>query len=211
MTTRRERIINLLKEQPGLTDRQITDIIDGPNKPQQPVNFINHRLVNKNIILRQKRSDGLIGNYLTELSSEKHISTYHSSLSIKNSSIGKSLSEDGIKEHLQKWLSNQNWRLKIAWGNARGIDIEAQKENELWVIEVKGEGSRTQMNANFFLSVLGEILQRMNDPNTKYSISLPDIPQFQGLWKRLPYEAKKRLGISVLFINNQGEVREVNA
>jgi len=65
------------------------------------------------------------------------------------------------------------------------------------------------MRVNYFIGILGETLQRMDDPASKYSISLPDVPQFRRLWSRLPHLAKKRTGITVLFISAKGEVTEM--
>lgn len=62
------------------------------------------------------------------------------------------------------------------------------------------------MNVNYFLGVLAETLQRMDDPNAKYSIALPDVKQFRNLWNRLPLLAKKRTGITEIFIDEQGKV-----
>lgn len=65
------------------------------------------------------------------------------------------------------------------------------------------------MNVNYFLTILGEILQRMEDPYAKYSIALPDIQQFRNLWDRLPLLAKVRTGITALFVDENGEATEV--
>jgi len=62
------------------------------------------------------------------------------------------------------------------------------------------------MRVNYFLSILGEILQRMDDPEAKYSIALPDIKQFRLLWERFPSLAKKRTGISILFVDSNGKI-----
>ena len=75
------------------------------------------------------------------------------------------------------------------------------------MIEVKGPGSRPQMRVNYFLSMLGEILQRMDDPAARYSIALPDLLQYRGLWNRLPMLAKQRTGIDILFVDADGKVR----
>jgi hypothetical protein len=77
------------------------------------------------------------------------------------------------------------------------------------VIEVKGSGSLNPMRVNYFLAVLGEILQRMHDPEALYSIALPDMAQFRGLWRRLPALAKSRTQISALFVSQSGHVEEV--
>ena len=89
------------------------------------------------------------------------------------------------------------------------MDVVANRGRKRWVIEVKGIGSRSAMRVNYFIGILGETLQRMEDPTARYSIALPDISQFRGLWERLPYLAKKRTGITALFVDAQGNVREI--
>jgi hypothetical protein len=78
-----------------------------------------------------------------------------------------------------------------------------------WIIEVKGSRSHNPLCVNYFLLVLGEIFQRMDVPNCKYSVALPDIEQFRRLWERLPLLAKNRIGITALFINLNGNVTEL--
>jgi hypothetical protein len=119
------------------------------------------------------------------------------------------LSEDEVKQHLQRWLQGQGWTCRIAWGKERGIDVEATRGEERWVIEAKGCGSRPQMRVNYFLAILGETLQRMDDPKARYSIALPDMAQYRGLWERLPALAKQRTGITLLLVGADRGVEEV--
>lgn len=121
------------------------------------------------------------------------------------------LSEDEIKEVLEKHLKSNGWNTSIAWGHAHGVDIDAIKNNKRWLIEVKGPGSRQPMRVNYFIGILGEILQRMNDPGAKYSIAFPDLDQFRGLWERLPALAKHRTQITILFIDRDGTVEELTS
>jgi hypothetical protein len=118
------------------------------------------------------------------------------------------LSEDEIKSSLEKFLKKEGWETMIAWGAKRGIDIDARRGSKRWIIEVKGHGSRTQMRLNYFLSILGEILTRMDDTKAKYSIALPDMERFRTLWAGLPDMAKQRTGISCLFVTAGGKVIE---
>ena len=60
----RESIERLLKKKPGLSDREITDEIRGRGAPQQNVNQACNSLKSQGIISREKREDGIIGNYL---------------------------------------------------------------------------------------------------------------------------------------------------
>lgn len=203
MPTLPEQITELISKAPGLTDREITNALRGATAPQQPINIAARALVNKGILIRGKRDDGLIGNYLSGMVIPEARPTIKSATGEDNH-----LSEDEAKEILRLWLESSGWSAQIAWGRARGIDIEARRGNERWVIEVKGIGSRSEMRVNYFIAMLGETLQRMNDPTAKYSIAVPDVAQFRNLWTRLPDLAKTRTTISAIFVGADGTVEE---
>jgi hypothetical protein len=202
-----ERIVRLLQSEPGLTDREITDSLNGHSALQQPINMKCHDLEKRGVLIRRKRQDGLIGNYITSQSSIE-IPIYAEVN--KENDVGDVFSEDEVKRFLEKWLVSQNWNVEIAWGHSQGIDIEARQGAKRWVIEVKGEGSRQPMRVNYFLGALGETLQRMDDSNSQYSIAFPDLQQFRNLWNRLPSLAKTRTQISMLLIDKNGKVNQFN-
>ena len=114
--------------------------------------------------------------------------------------------EDEVKRHVESWLRRDGWQVNVQWGHQPGIDIEATRGSERWVIEAKGCGSLQPMRVNYFIGILGETLQRMDDPAAHYSIALPDLPQYRGLWQRLPRLAKTRTGISILFVGSDGKI-----
>jgi len=111
------------------------------------------------------------------------------------------MNEDTIKRKLAKHLKSKGWKVEVAYGRKKGIDIMAMKGSNRWVIEVKGSGSLHPMRNNYFIAVLGEMLQRMNCPNTRYSIALPDIEKFRRLWAELPDLAKERVKIDCIFVS----------
>jgi hypothetical protein len=119
------------------------------------------------------------------------------------------LSEEAIKRILNDHLLGQGWQTEVAWGGAHGIDIDAHRGSERWIIEAKGSGSLNAMRVNYFVSILGEILQRMDDPTARYSIALPDMRQFRNLWMRLPALAKKRIAIGAIFVSENGTIDPV--
>jgi hypothetical protein len=201
-----QQIVELLGQNPGLSDRQITDKLFGNDKPQQPVNIACRSLEKRRILRRQKIGGNPIGNYLTGQESVA-TSLYH--IASDRTPNNEHLSEDIIKEILERWLIAQGWKVTVAWGHDRGIDIDAAKENQRWVIEVKGQGSRDAMRVNYFLAIIGETLQRMGDAEAKYSIALPDMQQFRNLWMRLPLLAKTRTGITAIFVTGNGNVSEI--
>lgn len=203
MATLVDQIMGLLAKQGGLTDREITDSLRGKGAPQQAVNQAARFMESRRLLSRTKRPDGKIGNYLAG-KSPKLVKRTVPGGEIHGSN---ELSEDRVKEILAEWLKSDGWEVQVAWGHARGIDIDAMKGRKRWIIEVKGIGSRQPMRVNYFIGMLGETLQRMDDPGAMYSIAMPDVTQFRGLWQRLPELAKKRTGISALFVASDGGVQ----
>jgi hypothetical protein len=205
MMTLADRIFELLKQSPGLTDRQIADTLMGAGRPQQSINIACRSLERRGVLSRQRTSTGCIANYLTDR--EPRLPATQTQQTVVTRDAG--LSEDAIKRILEEWLIAQGWNVKVAWGHDRGIDIDARRAKERWVIEVKGQGSLNPMRANCFLGILGETPQRMEDANAKYSIALPDIEQFRSLWRRLPLLAKSRSEITALFVSEDGKTIEI--
>jgi hypothetical protein len=201
MANMKERIVELLRDSSGLSDREITDTLIKKGATQQPINQICRGLESQGIIIRRKL-DGRIKNFLTNHTSDS-IDEAHKKSGTEDDL---SLSEDVLKKHLKNWLIQNGWEVQVAWGHSQGIDICAMKDNKLWVIEVKGEGSRQPMRVNYFLAILGETLQRMNDSESDYSIALPDLQHIRNLWDRLPTLAKQRTGISTLFVDRRGGI-----
>ena len=202
MATLPEQILRLIAKNSGLTDREITNVLRGSGALQQPINQAAHNLEKKGLLVRRKRSDGLIGNYPTGVK----VAQPRPLPKPQNPESSQGLSEDELKAFLKNWLHEDGWKTDIAWGKTPGIDLVATRGSERWVIEVKGIGSRPQMRVNYFLAILGETLQRMDDPRAKYSIALPDVQQFRRLWQRLPQLAKERTGITALFVSDDGLV-----
>lgn len=200
-----ERIKDLLRENPGLSDREITDQLVGRDRQQQHVNATCRRLAKKGHINRITRDDGRIGNYLSDQTVARE--AVKPKLPIVRAEYPKS--EKAVKTILKNWLESEGWRTSVASDKGHGIDVEAIRDNERWIIEAKGPGSLNPMRVNYFLAVLGQLLQRMDDPHAKYSLAAPDHPQFRGLWDRLPHLAKSRTKISALFVSSNGRVEEV--
>ena len=210
--TLKQEILQLIERSPGLTDREITERLKGKGRPQQPVNMACRELEGQGRLARltNRMSDNFIGNY-PDNNAPYHDEPKRNEKSTATADAGAGhLSEDQLKKILKAWLTRQGWNVEVAWGKQHGIDIEAFREQERWIIEVKGPGSRQPMRVNYFLSILGELLQRMTDEHSTYSIALPDMPQYRRLWERLPTLAKTRTEISILFVNPDGEVTRLD-
>ena len=206
MSTLKDRIVALLRKDPGLTDREITDRLFDRVAGPQAVNQATRSLSAIGQLVRRPKPNGQIANYL---SGRDDVPLASPTSSPPSEAPGDMLSEDQVKRHVKAWLESAGWEVSVLWGHDRGIDITAQNNGKRWIIEVKGCGSLNPMRVNYFLSILGELLQRMADPEAKYSIALPDMKQFRGLWDRLPALAKQRTTISALFVSISGEVTEV--
>ncbi len=113
-----------------------------------------------------------------------------------------------MRQILDHFLTAQGWILKDITRADQPFEVEAQQGNNKWIIQIKNSSYQLQDPVTAFVSVLGEILQRMDNPNTKYSIALPDTDPFCRLWKRLPELPKQKTGITALFVNPLGFVRE---
>lgn len=208
MSSLPEQILELVGKLPGLTDREITNNLRGSSAPQQPINIAARGLASRGQLVRKRRDDGLIGNYLSDTAAKQVVASVSNPSRVSEGKQDDKFAEDRLKAVLEQWLAEAGWSTEIAWAKQRGVDIHARRNNERWLIEVKGIGSRPEMRVNYFISILGETLQRMDDPFAKYSIALPDVPQFRNLWKRLPQLAKKRTGITALFISADGSIEE---
>lgn len=86
---------------------------------------------------------------------------------------------------------------KTAMGKAHGVDIVVTKQpDESLLIEAKGEGSLEPMRVNYFIAVLGELLQKMDTSNKQYAVALPAYQQYASLINRLPLWVKQQLTFS---------------
>jgi hypothetical protein len=90
------------------------------------------------------------------------------------------LTEDAVKAAVRDHLERVGWKVNVAWGHARGTDIEAHRNGERLCLEAKGEDSSDQKQGNYFLGALGELLQRMDDPAARYGLALPDNRRYRG-------------------------------
>jgi hypothetical protein len=114
--------------------------------------------------------------------------------------------ERTVKKILSRWLKRQGWKVKVSWRKSHGPDIIATKDKKKWIIEAKGKSYKSSVKKVYFITVLGEILRRMNDPDAEYFIAFPDFESYREYWKKLPNLAKSKAGLSVIFVDELGEV-----
>jgi hypothetical protein len=116
-----------------------------------------------------------------------------------------------VKQAVRDHLQSIGYEVTVAWARERGVDIMARRGNERLLLEAKGEAAAGPQQVNYFLGALGELLQRMDDPEATYGLALPDHRQYRGLVERLPRLVFERLNLRVYFVqhDNSGfHVRE---
>jgi len=207
MPTNMERILDFIASYPGRDDDEIARLLK--IEPRQTVNQICRKLRDKGRIERKPGAEGKIENYIIGSNSAERLRSDERIRSTTTKNALNGPSEDDVKRAIQKKLESEGWTVQVAWGNARGIDIVATRERERWVIECKGPGSLPPMQNNYFVGVIGELLQRMSDEKAKHSLAFPDLPKFRRLWIQLPTVAKRRLGLTCFFVSSDQYVAEV--
>lgn len=202
MANNRERVLDFVSKFPGRDDDEIANALK--ISPRQTVNMICRRLGEEKIVRRERGLHGKIVNFATGYIPEPAASIVQQPK--RNS---EAMNEDQVKTALKTMLEKDGWSVKVAWGRARGIDIVALRGIERWVIECKGTGSIPAMQNNYFVGVIGELMQRMSDARAKHSIAFPDVPKFRRLWSELPAVVKDRLNLSALLVSEDGTVIEM--
>ena len=200
------QVFSEIRKSSGLTDREITNRLFGEKARVQAVNRAAHLLMNMGLVERRPRPDGRIGNFLAGRGAGPLARDYDPGVASGQGNRLVQMSEYEVKRKVRKWLETDGWSVEVGEGADRDFDIEARRGGEIWVVGAKGSGSRNEMKKSHFFTVLGETLQRMQDPNVRYSIALPDIRKFRRLWEKLPGLAKSRTGISALFVREDGSI-----
>lgn len=154
---------------------------------RQAVNQVAHRLEAQGRLQRFTGPDGKIVNALPGTPTQQTPEPTPVRV-VPGSSHGDRITEDEVKEAVRTHLTARGFDVTVAWGRVRGIDIDARHaDGRRYVIEAKAEvGTRGPQQVNYFLGMLGELVQRMDDAAASYGIALPDNRQYRGLVDRLP-------------------------
>jgi hypothetical protein len=185
-----ERILSLLAEHGPMTDRVLAEHI---RKMPQSINPTANRLATEGRIQRLRGPDGKILNALPD--------QYVEPPTAPSEAPDAMISEDSVKAAVQAHLEALGYTVDVAWGRTRGIDIEAKHVSlARLVIEAKGEVLSDQQQGNYFLGALGELIQRLDDPDAIYALALPDNKRYRGLVARLPALARQRLNLTVYWV-----------
>ena len=192
-----DRVIGALRlSSLPLDDDELARRLGAPQR--QTINQTCRRLAAAGTLARYTGADGKIVNSL--LKTENPPAPLESFATIPSGGSGL-LSEDEVKAAVKAHLERGGWTVQVAWGRERGVDIRATRDGETLLIEAKGEAANPPQQVNYFIGALGELVQRMNDPQATYGLALPENRQYQGLVGRLPAMARERLNLVVYFVN----------
>lgn len=125
----------------------------------------------------------------------------------------KKIDEEFVKRSIIKWLSSNGWgHFHFEGLRDHGVDIRAKhfKYSRYFFIETKGIGSRSQMNENYFIYSLGQIVTRMKSGGTTrnyYALGLPEIIAKIAL-RRIPWQVAKKLLLYIFSVDGNGNVKQ---
>jgi hypothetical protein len=190
--TTKELILQALHEAgKPLDDDELAALL---KKPRQAINQAGHALESEGQLVRRASFGSKIQNVLT---GSAPLPPQKAPRPAPGDGL---LQEDEVKAAVRDHLEAQGYDVDVAWGHERGIDIEARRPGDRILIEAKGEVLSDQQQGNYFIGALGELVQRLADPNARYGLALPDNRRYRGLVQRLPALARQRLNLVVYMV-----------
>ena len=197
MATIAERILEAIRYAP-LDDDTLARRLGVSQR--QSINQTARRLESQGRLHRVVGADGKIVNMLLESAASLGPSVADTRPAASH--VSDRITEDEVKAAVRDYLVARGYAVEVAWDRMPGIDIDARHPSRnRQVIEAKAEtGTSGPQQANYFLGMLGELLQRMDDEDATYAIALPENRQYRGLVDRLPRLARNRIGLNVYWV-----------
>lgn len=193
MSGLRDKVVEFVRAHPSATQKEIAEGIFGLGAPQPRANGLVRALVADGTLIESNSRPKTYG-CADGAPAKEPVEPQPKTL----------MGEDFVKESVKAWLEAQGFTVRVAYGREHGIDIEAFRDSERWIIEAKGSASRPEMWTNFFHNALGQIAIRMQDPSARYGLAMPDCQQYRRLWKKVPLLARERMRLSGLFVDEAG-------
>lgn len=218
-----DKIISLLNQKPGLTDREITDVLKGSEAHPSQINSEARLLMQKGFLTRAKRHDGKLGNFLT--GTDLPIVYPSSELSSSANAQADWFWEGNVQEKLASHLQRNGWALVSVSNTAskeQGIDIHAEKMGKTLLIEVKGYPSKsyndprrshekkktspTLQAGHWYSHAILKSMRLLTEyPEAQIVIGIPDFRRYRDLFKETKSSLDK-LGFQVWGVDEMGKV-----
>lgn len=117
------------------------------------------------------------------------------------------------KRKKRKCNSEDLSKLITRWLQDKGFVYESEKEyikahtdEGKWVINIQGiKRGRKQTLPN----KLSEVLKRMVDDQTRYSIAFNDSISYRRQWNEIPSKVKEKLNMSIILADKKGNIHEL--
>lgn len=193
-----QRVVAALAEHGPKDDDELAAMI---GIRRQTINAVARALETKEVL---KRTIGLHGKIVNSLVPDVDFKALLKPPS--KAPAGVLLTEDTVKRAVYELLGSQGYQGKMVALREHGADIDVSGPNGRIIIEAKGEAPPGAQQVNYFLHALGELVQRMHDPDATCALALPDNKQFRGLVSRLPRHARERLRLAIYFVGRDGAV-----
>lgn len=122
--------------------------------------------------------------------------------------------EGRVQQYVTAYLTAHGYsvRQEVTVRNGK-VDILACRDDQELCVEVKGEDRGGYTSAEMNLQIgFGQLLSRMNQPNWRYGLAMPDTPDFRRVL--LKYRSGfgiDRLGWTFFLASQSGQVRAYNA
>ena len=112
--------------------------------------------------------------------------------------------EGFIQNTLESYFDKKGFIVEsIPYTDYAGIHMET---GEKWRIEAKGFTSNVGLD---FRTGLGQLIQRMDDPNANYGIAIPNIPSYIRQVEQIRPWVRKKFELHVLVVSEEGDVQHL--
>jgi hypothetical protein len=109
--------------------------------------------------------------------------------------------ESFIQEKIEEYFLSRNFELlDPGYADLKCLDKNSQN---IWVVEAKGKTAQMGLD---FRTCLGQLLQRMEDPDWVYAIAIPDLPQYRKQCQQVPGWVRRLIKLNWIFVTEDGSV-----
>ena len=114
--------------------------------------------------------------------------------------------ESFIQEKIEEYFLSKDFEL-LDPGYA-DLKCSHKDSKEIWLVEAKGKTAQMGLD---FRTCLGQILQRMENPEWVYAIALPDLPQYLNQCHQVPDWVRRLIKLNWILVSEDGSVTVFNS
>lgn len=120
------------------------------------------------------------------------------------------MEQDEVVAHVKKFFREHGYKVKSPYRRYRPVDIFAEKNGEMWFVEVEAESPKRKMLLQDVIIAVGEIVAEMHEigPKTHYGIALSESLSTQ--LSKFGVEGLKALNLHLFIVTDIGSVYHLN-